>query len=548
MNTRGITSFLACALLSLLPIFAYAQPTTAPGQTTLAPATSSNPYAFQRDGIFSCNRSGASAMSVGAIAATGGVYVPVADATVQLNTGMLVYKECVLRELIVRTREAAMTALTRKAVVAIQTGRSGNAQYVVDEREEMQRAKDKAFAEFFQGGTLQNLNTAFQPDVMRAVLGDYETQTRAPERALRCEYQGDLRAASKNPTQTKFTWDNLGTLKDPACNPLGAYYLARQMAENVTAQCEQYLQGQWDKGRGYYPITDDPTNPCYGQIVLPAVNVQESFQRLLDSPVYQMENANDIGQMIGALYSGLTTQIMSDNQGLAGLMQSVGGQPSYLNQLTAESAQGVRNSALNIALQILSAARQVEVAYFTAVNAILSTLTQTSGQLKNAENQCWNLIIPQVCAGTLDAQNKCTDSGGATYQVATSTAGYAQAIIASQITSLVAPTVAKATSSQNALFLIDQLIQGISNTASQNAQRLALQQLDSLVSQRLLHVSADVDGPTGVQKQLDDTKIATRALMTRTVEAWANDPSPSVGWCNINNPAVIQGWKDRWKQ
>ncbi len=543
MNSRRITSFLACALLSLLPIFAYANT-----HTTLAPAASSNPYAFQRDGIFSCNRSGASAMSVGAIAATGGVYVPVADATVQLNTGMLVYKECVLREFLIRNREAAMAALTQKAVVAIQTGRNGNPQYVVDERGEMQRAKDKAFTGFIQGGILQNLNPAFRAAVTRAVAGDYETQTRAPESSLRCGYRGDLQAASTNPTQTEFDWENFGALANPACNPLGAYYIARQMAENVTAQCEQHLQKQWDWGRGYYPITDDPTNPCYGQIVTPAVNVQESFQRLLDSPVYQMESANDIGQMIGAFYSGLTTQIISDNRGFAGLIQGVGGQPSYLNRLTSESAQGVRNSALNIAIQILNAARQVEVAYFTAVNAILSTLTQTSDQLKNAENQCWNLIIPQTCTNALDSQNKCTDGSGITYQVATSTVGFAQAVIASQITPLVAPALAKATSSQNALRLVDQLIQGVSNTSSQNAQLLALQQLDSLVSQRLLHVSAEVDGPTGVLKLLDDTKTAMRALVTSTVEAWANDPSPSVGWCNINNPAVIQGWKDRWKQ
>ena len=83
-------------------------------------------YAFMRQGIFDCNLNGAYAMSVGAMGATGGVYVPVADATVELNTGILVYKECVLREVIIREREAATAGFARKAIVGGQTGRGGN--------------------------------------------------------------------------------------------------------------------------------------------------------------------------------------------------------------------------------------------------------------------------------------------------------------------------------------------------------------------------------------------------------------------------------------
>ena len=76
-------------------------------------------YQYARKGIFDCNLNGAYAMSVGSMAATGGVYVPVADATVELNTGILVYKECILREIIVRQREAATDAYQNKASTRI---------------------------------------------------------------------------------------------------------------------------------------------------------------------------------------------------------------------------------------------------------------------------------------------------------------------------------------------------------------------------------------------------------------------------------------------
>ena len=105
--------------------------------------------------------------------------------------------------------------------------------------------------------------------------------------------------------------------------------------------------------------------------------------------------------------------------------------------------------------------------------------------------------------------------------------------------------------SQNALRLIDQLIAGVTNTTSLDAQRISLQQLDSLVAQKLLHIKPDLDGANGVIKQLDSVQSAmlgSDGFVTNTIKQWADSPDPSVGWCNVKNPAVLQGWKDRWKK
>src|SRR5258708_29502499 len=66
---------------------------------------------FSQQGIFGCNRNAAALSgSVGAFSATGGTYVPVADYTVELNTGTLVYQQCVLRGIVDRESEAANAA------------------------------------------------------------------------------------------------------------------------------------------------------------------------------------------------------------------------------------------------------------------------------------------------------------------------------------------------------------------------------------------------------------------------------------------------------
>src|SRR5262245_33826751 len=81
----GVVLFACCILISAP--YAHAQETP--------PATPASPT-LSNDGIFGCRGVGAQVANVGTTAVTGAVYVPVRDADVILNTGFLVYKECVL--------------------------------------------------------------------------------------------------------------------------------------------------------------------------------------------------------------------------------------------------------------------------------------------------------------------------------------------------------------------------------------------------------------------------------------------------------------------
>ena len=527
-------------VLVLVPLFANAD------------ASSTDPYKFQREGIFDCNQNGSYAMSVGALSAIGGAYVPVADAAVELNTGTLVYKECVLREVIDRERESVLSAFLKKSYQGVKTGRNGNPLYVVNEGTELLTAvSDPAFLPVLQDGTLSSLNPALQGPVTRGLAQNYYANTRqAPQNALTCPYSGDLNAPDQNSSGS--IWDTISAYENPACTSIWSYYLAQGVANQRLAQAMRYQRDQWNWGRGYYALTDNATDPLAQKMLTPAVNIQESFQKLLDSPVSQLETANDIGQMIGALYAGVTAQVISDTQGLAGLSQSVGGQASYLDQVVAESAAGVRNAAANVALNILNAARQIEQAYFQAVNSIASALTQAILQLRSAENQCWNLIIPQVCTTQLSSTNTCQGKNGATLKVATSTV-FSQAVIDSQIVSLASSTVGNIQKSQKALSLIDNLIAGITNTNSLDAQRVSLQQLDSLVAQRQLHTQPDLQNVT---QQLSGVKDSMDPLVKNPVQDWADgtpNGSPlnggnATGWCNVNSQTTLDFWTNKWKQ
>src|SRR5262245_20097661 len=118
---REVLLVVGAALLTLfvtlgLPITAAAQPT--------------QPGGFSRQGIFGCSRNAAAlSSSVGAFSATGGVYVPVADYTVELNTGTLVYQQCVLRGIVNRQAESANAALVQKVIQNSLTGNDGGTMF-----------------------------------------------------------------------------------------------------------------------------------------------------------------------------------------------------------------------------------------------------------------------------------------------------------------------------------------------------------------------------------------------------------------------------------
>lgn len=557
MKTDALAIRIAVTSLgvALLPLFAYAD--HQPGHTDSAAA----PYQFKNEGIFGCNQIAGANASAGTLAAIGGVYVPVNDAAVTLNTGILVYKECVLRPLQDRLRESAMSALLKRADIAIETGREGNKRYVVDPDAEVLVVMDRSRLATLTGRAAAGITPAFKEQIVRWSARTYQQETRDPAAFLTCPYE-DIDARIRNESD-----DALGSvfaMTNPACIPhLDALYF-EDLANARDAQAVANQKMVWDWGRGFYALTDNAQDPFEEKILTPSSVVQESFQQILGSPVRQLESANDIGQMIGALYAGLTTHILSDSQGLSGITQSVAGQPSYLEQVAKESSQGVIGAAVNAALTVLNASREIEGRYLAAMEAIAANLTQSINQIRGTERACWNLVVPKAreyaAVGTCVASPlggipfgqaqqalQCTPFAldEAKINAATSSLAFSQQVIDSQITPLANAALTNVQNSRRALALIDQLIAGVTNTASLNAQRIALQQLDTLVAQRALHTKFDLENAL---KQREDITGAMATLVQDTAKAWGDSPDPSTGWCNINNPDIPRLWAERWRK
>jgi len=526
MNMKKI--FPLFLLAFLLPTLAFAQGTGG---------------GLSRQGIFGCNRNTAALDgSVGSFAATGGVYVPVADSSVELNTGTLVYIQCVLRGIVDRESEAASTGLIQKTLQTIATGNKGNAYFRTKPGTEDSQYADQGTLDSLQDQSLVNaMNPAYAKNVQRTYAQSYMQQSRNRQAALNCPDNGskDTGLAAILP------------MRNPACYDIGAYTIYSNFVQSDASQCLMYVHDQLNYGRGFYSVVQGDI--CKGgTIQTPSAYVEEEGLQAITSGFRRVENANDIDQMVGALYAGLGTQALTGSGGLlSGLTSAIGNSPSYLTQMTSESSQGLRNAAANAALQILASARAIEAQYNKVLTTIAGSLTSNIGQLRSVESQCWGLIAynttaKHVCTAQ-PTGNTCTDAGGNTIKIATSTQ-FSQPVIDAQVTPVATQVVTGLQKSQSALTLIDQLITAVSNTGSLDAQRLALVQLDQLVAQGKLHVQADV---TAAQQQQGSVTDSMTQLITQTKTLWADsttlDVPSGTGWCNVNNQSVIDFWDQKWR-
>lgn len=522
--------------------------------------------AFSRRGVFGCSVNGSYSMSVGAMGAIGGVYVPVNDAAVTLNTGYIVYKECVLRGVVNREREAATAQAQRGVIGTYQRGRNGKPFYPEVLSRDLRDERDRVVALSINNGALSTLKPELQNPVTRAILQGYVRSRKLASPNYSCSYTGDLKNLySGNPSGS--IWAGLSAIGDPGCNPIIAYEIANEYYMSIAASATDELLMRLGWADGTYDNAELDENGNWVTRT-PGSIVQANVIQMLQTGYKQLENANDIDQMVGSLFSGITSQILSDSKGLLGLVQRSGNQPSYLDKVVTETQQSLRSTAVNAALQILVAARQVEVSYKTILQNIVGIISNTTATLQSRENACWALIIDKVCVAAPGADKKCTQKvvctettggagagggtdtttncpTGATLTVATSTA-FSQAVISTQLSPLAASASTTLANSNTVITTIDGLIAALTNTSSPEGQLAAMRNVDVLVTPpSILHTQNDIATAQGA---LQDVTTRAGNVVTDTTAAWADSTDTKTGWCNVNRKEVADAWGECWKQ
>ncbi|MBI5456222.1 hypothetical protein HY969_00610 [Candidatus Kaiserbacteria bacterium] len=494
-------------------------------------ATASANNSLLRDGIFGCNAS--KYANIGTLTAVGGIYVPVNDAAVTINTGYLVYKECILDGVVTKISEAARTELAGNILRQLTTARQGRAMYVVNQEEELMSGADQIVLLGVDNANIGSMCPAFKNQVRSAVVRNYLMTRNAPTADLECTA----------PQSEETTWSSFYALADPANTPVGAYYLLENAIGDSISTYAYNQREQWGWGNGFYAVTDDVENPLAKKVQTPSYLVAQGAGQAVTSGFRCLEGADELSEVCAPMFSGLSTQVISSATGLTGLSQALNGIPSYISQMVGDASTAVRQEAVNAALNILVTSRQVEALYKQAKEGIVNILTNAINKLRGAEKACWDLIIEKVCVSKPGQDNRCPAVGGGTLHVRTSTE-FSQAVIDAQIAPIATIAAEDLKKAEAAVKKIEELITAVTNTSSASGQRAALELLDQLVANGLLHTSSQAQN---ANKQFEDVTTSANQLVEDTLKAWGDSTDPNVGWCNVNNNSVLNMWKDRWK-
>jgi hypothetical protein len=528
-GASGVLALLFCASV------AYAQTNPNVGNPPSGTTnTTSGGGGLSRDGIFGCRA--AQYANIGTLTAIGGVYVPVNDAAVTLNTGYLVYKECVLDGVVSAIKNDIAAGLQSGAIRAVETSRGGNRQYYTN-REDLRPDLDAITVEAVTAAKAGTMCSAYKDRVATAVARNYYSATREGASESLCPFISTEaeREAIVSGAQA-VNWSKITALVDPRGYELGAYNIQKSSVDAQIMVYEHDIREQLQWGNGFFPALDNAQNPLNRRVLTPGFNIAQSLQRMLGVGTDILIQADEIDKINGSLQAGLQSSLIADTiRGLTGFARSQNGQPSYLDRMSAEASSAVRANAVNAALAILAAARQVETTYKNAKEAIAAALTDAITKLRQAENTCWGLVVPAV-------RDRAANQG-VSLRIATTTE-FSQKVIDEQVQPLATVTIRDLRASEQALNLINQLISSVTNTSSAAAQRAALERLDSMVANNQMHSASEANT---AQKQKDEVTTAIGTLVEETLKEWGDSTEPEVGWCNVNNEATLDMWISRWR-
>src|SRR3990167_8101929 len=214
----------------------------------------------------------------------------------------------------------ALEQILNATTAWINNGFEGNPAYVTDPLQFFTKIADNIAGEFIQGSELGFLCSPFQAKIRLAL-----ARRHAQRRQFQCTLTNVV--ANIEDFYNDFSqggWDAWFVMtQNDVNNPYGAFLEAQIELDNRLAQALglQNLKLSWDSGfLGWSEcIREDPdTGECLerGPTKTPGKVIEDQLENVLGSGVRQLELADELDELVAALFSQLLKQIFSSAQGL----------------------------------------------------------------------------------------------------------------------------------------------------------------------------------------------------------------------------------------
>lgn len=269
-------------------------------------------------------------------------------------------------------------SITRSTVNWINSGFQGSPAFVSDLSANLSYLSDTVANNFFQqlnqvtvAATGFNLTSPFQDQITAQLRDNYYKASGS----LLGLNQYDLQGHSADPRaflNGNFSQGGINAFfsasQNPANNPFGAYMIASNALTNQISAAAAQRKAELDWGKGFLPwrgncapaktTTATPlakTEQCLGNPVrTPGTVIESQLENNLGTGVRQLELADSINEIVGALMGQLVNQVLGPNGLLGASQPSAGGGSSYINQATSVSQNTQTASLAQGVLQTIS--------------------------------------------------------------------------------------------------------------------------------------------------------------------------------------------------
>ncbi len=373
---------------------------------------------------------GAASVAVGAGSAAAsraiGAEIPVSDRGTRKSLSALESKECILDGLTVVLREALIASITQSIVDWINNGFEGGPTFVTDLSAFLGEVADNTSLDFIHGTELGFLCSPFELEVRLAL-----SVARQPFREhIRCSL-GDVTDNIDGFLSGDFSqggwpaWFRVHTSLQN--HPYGAYYLAQGELNTRLDRRQQVELEKLNYGQGFLSKERCSTNhlgESRCEIVTPGAVINEQLNNTLSSGTRQLELADEIDEIIGALIAQLAQQTFTSLDGLRGLSSRSSSSSrrvdqgdrngnfrdtpaSYLEAIADESDSSSVGAGRTILLSDIDTAIDLEEEYQDVLNGIIANLAEAEEKF-GALYQCF-VDVANVPGGSVGISSTAND-------------------------------------------------------------------------------------------------------------------------------------------
>lgn len=336
-----------------------------------------------------------------------------------LSSASLEQKELVWDGLFHDIATQALQQMTGDILEWANSGFDGEPAFVTDLLGYLQDVADDVAGDFIYGDELSTLCTPFKLDVITAVGKGYQqAQHGEVKDRLAC---GIDQIAGGNPeaflegTASAGGWSMWFEIAvNPQNTPLGAKLAAQAALADAVAEAQYAEQKDIDNGRGFrsQKVCKNGNEDC--TIVKPGSIIADQVSFALQVPALKLIEADEMNEVIGALFGDLANQAITGVNGLLGLGGNASfsvnefgasGELSYLDAVRAEQPNGaggggVAGNRIEDALRTETQVLELQLAIVTQLDEISTTFLDTREPYE--DDSCWDLEFPETLTDKLD--------------------------------------------------------------------------------------------------------------------------------------------------